>query len=101
VLQYLFLWSISLGTKHNAIQYAGANSAIGRNGGRPSKKKQLYVRPKATVVTPDQAEAQLRAKTAIESKVRSSRTASNLSLKLESATNKAEIEFRRARPAPN
>jgi hypothetical protein len=68
VLQYLFLWSISLGTKHNTIQYAGANSAIGRNGGRPSKKKQPYVRPKATVVTPDQAEAQLRAKTAIESK---------------------------------
>jgi len=47
---------------------AGADSANGRNGGRPSKKKQPHVRPKATVVTPDQAEAQLRAKAAPESK---------------------------------
>ena len=47
---------------------AGANSANGRNGGRRSKKKQPYVRPKVTVVTPDQAEAEVRAKTVPDSK---------------------------------
>jgi hypothetical protein len=36
----------------------------GANGGRPSKKKQPYIRPKATIVTPDQAEAVVRAKAA-------------------------------------
>jgi hypothetical protein len=45
-----------------------ANSANGRNGGRASKKKQPYVRPKATAVTADQAEAQVRAKTAPDRK---------------------------------
>jgi hypothetical protein len=40
---------------------AGAN---GRNGGRPSKEKQPYIRPRATFVTPDQAEAWARAKAA-------------------------------------
>ena len=40
---------------------AGANSG---NGGRPSKKKQPYIRPKATFVTPDQAEAWARANAA-------------------------------------
>jgi hypothetical protein len=47
---------------------AGAKSANGRNGGRPSKKQLYYVRPKVTVVTPDQAEALVRAKTAPDSK---------------------------------
>jgi hypothetical protein len=44
------------------------NSAKGQNGGRPSKKKQPYVRPKAAVVTPDQAETQVRAKATPASK---------------------------------
>ena len=39
-------------------------SASGANGGRPSKKKQAYIRPRATFVTPDQAEAWARAKAA-------------------------------------
>jgi hypothetical protein len=37
------------------MQFSSA-SANGANGGRPSKKKQPYIRPKATFVTPDQAE---------------------------------------------
>jgi hypothetical protein len=41
-------------------------SANGRNGGRLSKKKQPYTRPKATFVTPDQAEAWVKAKAAPE-----------------------------------
>jgi hypothetical protein len=43
-------------------------SANGGDGGRPSKKKQPYIRPKATFVTPDQAEAWVRAKAAREPK---------------------------------
>ena len=47
---------------------AGGNGANGGNGGRPCKKKRPYIRPKATVVTPNQAEAEVRAKAAPESK---------------------------------
>jgi len=39
------------------------NDASGRNGS-PSKKKQPYIPPKATMVTPDQAEVVLKAKAA-------------------------------------
>jgi len=45
---------------------ASADGTNGGNGGRPSKKKQPYIRPKATRVTPDQAEAEVRAKAAPE-----------------------------------
>jgi hypothetical protein len=37
---------------------------MAQNGGRPPKKKQPYIRPTATIVTPDQAEAWARAKAA-------------------------------------
>ena len=47
------------------MQFSGA-SANGGNGGRPSKKKQPYIRPKANLVTPDQAEAWVRTKAALE-----------------------------------
>jgi hypothetical protein len=47
------------------MQFSGA-SANGGNGGRPSKKKQPYIRPKANFVTPDQAEAWVRTKAALE-----------------------------------
>lgn len=43
---------------------ADADGTNGGNGGRPSKKKRAYVRPEATPVTPDQAEAEVRAKAA-------------------------------------
>jgi hypothetical protein len=48
------------------MQFSGA-SANGANGGRPSKKKEQYIRPKATLVTPDQAEAWVRAEAAPKS----------------------------------
>jgi hypothetical protein len=43
---------------------SSANDAGGRHDGRPSKKKQPYIPPKATMVTPDQAEEELKAKAA-------------------------------------
>ena len=48
------------------MQFSGA-SANGAKGGNPSKKKQPYIRLKVTVVTPDQAEAEVRAKAAPQS----------------------------------
>jgi hypothetical protein len=48
------------------MQFSGAN-ANAANGGRPSKKKEQYIRPKATFVTPDQAEAWVRAEAAPKS----------------------------------
>jgi hypothetical protein len=45
------------------MQFMSA-SVNGGNGGRPSKKKQPYIQPKAIFVTPDQAEAWVRAKSA-------------------------------------
>jgi len=44
------------------MQFKNTNRASGRDSGRPSKKKQLYIPPKATMVTPDQAEEELKAK---------------------------------------
>jgi len=44
------------------MQFTGTNSASIPDGGRPSKEKQPYIQPKATVVTPDQAEEQVKAK---------------------------------------
>ena len=46
------------------MHFTSANDASGRDDGRPSKKKQPYIPPKATVVTPDQAEQELKAKAA-------------------------------------
>jgi len=40
---------------------------IGTKSGTPSKKKQPYIRPKMTIVTPDQAEVEVRAKAAPQS----------------------------------
>ena len=55
--------------RHSAIQYGRCRNAggiNGWNGGRPSKEKRAYIRPNATPVTPDQAEAAVRAKSAPE-----------------------------------
>lgn len=49
------------------MQFNGTNSANAPDGGRPSKKKQPYIPPKATVVTPDQAEEEVKAKAAPQS----------------------------------
>jgi hypothetical protein len=46
------------------MHFRSANDASGRDDGRLSKKKQPYNPPKATVVTPDQAEKDLKAKAA-------------------------------------
>ena len=46
------------------MHFSSANDPNGRDDGRPSKKKQQYIPPKATVVTPDQAEEALKAKAA-------------------------------------
>jgi hypothetical protein len=46
------------------MHFSSANDASGRDEGRPSKKKQPYIPPKATVVTPDQAEEYVKAKAA-------------------------------------
>lgn len=43
------------------MQFNGTNSANAQDGGRPSKKKQPYFPPKATLVTPDQAEEEVKA----------------------------------------
>jgi len=48
------------------MQLSTADGTNGGNGDRPSKKKRAYLRPKATPVTPDQAEAEVRAKAAPE-----------------------------------
>lgn len=45
------------------MHFSSANDASGRDQG-PLKKKQPYTPPKATVLTPDQAEEQLKAKAA-------------------------------------
>jgi hypothetical protein len=44
------------------MQFSGTNRASGRDSDRPSKKKQPYIPPKAIMVTPDQAEEELKAK---------------------------------------
>jgi hypothetical protein len=44
------------------MEFSGTNSANTPDRGRPSKKKQPYIRPQATVVTPDQAQEQVKAK---------------------------------------
>ena len=44
------------------MHFSSANDASGRDDGRPSQKKQPYIPPKATVVTPDQAEEHLKTK---------------------------------------
>ena len=46
------------------MHFSSANETSGRDDGRPSKKKQPYIPPKATIVTPDQAEEKLKAKAA-------------------------------------
>ena len=46
------------------MHFSSANDGSGRDDGRSSTKKQPYIRPKATVVTPDQAEEELKAKAA-------------------------------------
>jgi hypothetical protein len=48
------------------MEFSGTNSANIPNSG-PSKKKQPYIRPQATVVTPDQAQEQVKAKAAPQS----------------------------------
>ena len=45
------------------MQFSGTNRASGRDS-VPSKKKQPYIPPRATMVTPDQAEEELKAKAA-------------------------------------
>jgi hypothetical protein len=42
-------------------------SPDGSQGGTPSKKRRLYIRPKVTVVTIDQAEAEVKSKAAPQS----------------------------------
>jgi hypothetical protein len=49
--------------RNRHAQFSGA-SVNGANGGRPSKKKKPYIRPKVTVVIPGEAEAEVRAKAA-------------------------------------
>ena len=49
------------------MHFSSANETSGRDDGRPSKKKQPYIRPQATVVTPDQAQEQVKAKAAPQS----------------------------------
>ena len=46
------------------MHFSSANDGCGRDDGRSSTKKQPYIPPKATVVTPDQAEEELKAKAA-------------------------------------
>jgi hypothetical protein len=48
------------------MEFSGTNSANIPDSSHPSKKKP-YIRPQATVVTPDQAQEQVKAKTAPES----------------------------------
>jgi hypothetical protein len=49
------------------MEFSGANSANIPGSSHPSKKKQPYIRPQATVLTPDQAQEQVRAKAAPQS----------------------------------
>jgi len=46
------------------MEFSSTNSANIPDSGRPSKKKQPYIAPIATMVTPDQAEQELNAKAA-------------------------------------
>ena len=49
------------------MEFSGAKSAYIPGSSHPSKKKQPYIRPQATVLTPDQAQEQVRAKAAPQS----------------------------------
>ncbi len=49
------------------MEFSGTNSAHIPGSSHPSKKKQPYIRPQATVVTPDQAQEQVKAKAAPQS----------------------------------
>jgi hypothetical protein len=44
------------------MEFSGTNNANIPDSSHPSKKKQPYIRPQATVVTPDQAQEQVNAK---------------------------------------
>ena len=46
------------------MEFTGTNSANIPDSSHPSKKKQPYIRPQATVVTPDQAKEQVKSKAA-------------------------------------
>jgi hypothetical protein len=50
------------------MEFSGTDSANIPGTNHPSKKKQPYIRPQATVVTPDQAEERVKAKAAPQSK---------------------------------
>jgi hypothetical protein len=79
------------------MQFSGA-SANGGNGDRPSEKKQPYIRPKGTFVTPDQAEAWVRAKAAPESQ--EFENCSELIAEARRRRYMAEIEFHEAVRTP-
>jgi hypothetical protein len=49
------------------MHLSSANDASGRDDGHPSGKKQPYIRPQAIIVTPDQAQEQVKAKAAPQS----------------------------------
>ena len=49
------------------MEFSGTNRANIPGSSHPSKKKQPYIRPQATVVTPDQAQEQVKAKAAPQS----------------------------------
>ena len=49
------------------MEFRGANGANIPSNSHPSKKKLPYIRPQATVLTPDQAQEQVRAKAAPQS----------------------------------
>jgi hypothetical protein len=74
------------------MQFSGTNGASGRDSGRPSKTKQPYIPPTATVLTPDQAEEEVKAKATPLSQ----EFASCSKQKLESARNMAEIQLHEA-----
>jgi len=48
------------------VQFSGG-SPDGPQGGTPAKKKRPYIRPRVTVVTLDQAEAEVKSKAASQS----------------------------------
>ena len=49
------------------MEFSGTNSASIPDSGGPSKRKQPYIPPKASIVTPDQAEEEVKAKGARQS----------------------------------
>ena len=49
------------------MEFSGTNRANIPGSSHPAKKKQPYIRPQATVVTPDQAQEQVKAKAAPQS----------------------------------